>query len=78
MRAPFGNSLFGTRASEVLGVTSGLRRRLLVMLITPLILLALINAWFDYRSADKPVLPLCMSCDRTHHFLVGNLQIPIP
>ncbi|ROZ77753.1 sensor histidine kinase [Ramlibacter sp. WS9] len=34
-------------------MTSGLRRRLLVMLITPLILLALLNAWFDYRSADN-------------------------
>ncbi|MBE7366255.1 ATP-binding protein [Ramlibacter pallidus] len=34
-------------------MTSGLRRRLLVMLITPLILLAVLNAWFDYRSADN-------------------------
>ena len=38
---------------DALGMTSGLRRRLLVMLITPLILLALLNAWFDYRSADN-------------------------
>lgn len=30
-----------------------LRTRLLVMLIAPLILLALLNAWFDYRSADN-------------------------
>ncbi len=36
----------------VIGITSGLRRRLLVMLIAPLILLTLLNAWFDYRSAD--------------------------
>lgn len=41
------------RAGEVLGMTSGLRRRLLVMLILPLILLAALNAWFDYRSADN-------------------------
>jgi two-component system, OmpR family, sensor histidine kinase TctE len=41
------------RAAGVLGVTSGLRRRLLVMLIAPLILLTLLNAWFDYRSADS-------------------------
>ncbi len=39
-----------------LGMTSGLRRRLLVMLIAPLLLLALINAWFDYRSADNVAL----------------------
>lgn len=41
------------RPGDVLGVTSGLRRRLLVMLIAPLILLALLSAWFDYRSADN-------------------------
>ena len=41
------------RASEVLGVTSGLRRRLLVMLIAPLILLAVLNAWLEFRSADN-------------------------
>ncbi|MBI5279815.1 MAG: sensor histidine kinase N-terminal domain-containing protein [Burkholderiales bacterium] len=34
-------------------MTSGLRRRLLVMLIAPLLLLALVNAWVDYRSADS-------------------------
>lgn len=39
--------------AQVLGMTSGLRRRLLVMLIAPLILLAMLNAWFDYRSADN-------------------------
>jgi len=37
-------------------MTSGLRRRLLVMLITPLVLLAMLNAWFDYRSADNVAL----------------------
>ena len=37
-------------------VLSGLRRRLLVMLIAPLVLLALINAYFDYRSADNVAL----------------------
>jgi two-component system sensor histidine kinase TctE len=37
-------------------MTSGLRRRLLVMLIAPLILLTLLNAWFDYRSADNVAL----------------------
>ena len=37
-------------------MTSGLRRRLLVMLIAPLILLTLLNAWFDYRSADDAAL----------------------
>jgi two-component system, OmpR family, sensor histidine kinase TctE len=44
------------RGGDILGMTSGLRRRLLVMLIAPLILLALLNAWFDYRSADNVAL----------------------
>lgn len=35
---------------------SGLRRRLLVMLIVPLILLALLNAWLDYSSANSAAL----------------------
>ncbi|WP_048438250.1 sensor histidine kinase [Caenimonas sp. SL110] len=34
-------------------MASGLRRRLLVMLIAPLVLLALLNSWLDYRSADN-------------------------
>jgi two-component system sensor histidine kinase TctE len=41
------------RTSATPGVTSGLRRRLLVMLIVPLLLLALLNAWLDYRSAGN-------------------------
>ena len=39
--------------TAVLAITSGLRRRLLFMLIAPLMLLALLNAWFDYRSAGS-------------------------
>lgn len=58
MKLAFKRSLFGarSRASKVLGMTSGLRRRLLVMLIAPLLLLTLVNAWFDYRSADNVAL----------------------
>ena len=41
------------RARAALGMTSGLRRRLLVRLLVPLRLLALTNAWFDYRSAGN-------------------------
>ncbi|MDO8277224.1 MAG: ATP-binding protein [Burkholderiaceae bacterium] len=32
---------------------SGLRRRLMAMLLTPLLLLALLSAWLDYRSAGN-------------------------
>lgn len=34
-------------------MSSGLQRRLTVLLISPLILLGLVNAWFDYSSADS-------------------------
>jgi two-component system sensor histidine kinase TctE len=43
----------GARAREVRGVTSGLRRRLLVLLIAPLVVLGVINAWIEFRSADN-------------------------
>ena len=36
--------------------SSGLQRRLLLMLLTPLLVLALINTWFDYRFADSAAL----------------------
>jgi two-component system sensor histidine kinase TctE len=42
-----------TRAPGAPGVTSGLRRRLLVLLIAPLVLLALVNTWMELRSADS-------------------------
>lgn len=35
---------------------SGLQRRLLLLLLIPLVLLALINTWFDYRFADDAAL----------------------
>jgi len=43
----------GAPAGDVHGVASGLRRRLLVMLIAPLMLLAVLNAWLDYESAGN-------------------------
>ena len=43
----------GSRRRPAPRMLSGLRRRLLVMLLLPLLALALLNAWFDYRSADN-------------------------
>jgi two-component system sensor histidine kinase TctE len=37
-------------------MTSGLQRRLLVLLLAPLLLLASLNTWFDLRSADSASL----------------------
>jgi two-component system sensor histidine kinase TctE len=41
------------RSGAVLGMSSGLRRRLMILLFVPLLVLALISAWFDYRSASN-------------------------
>lgn len=41
------------RAAAAPPMLSGLRRRLLVMLLLPLVALALLNAWIDYRSAEN-------------------------
>lgn len=38
------------------GMASGLQRRLLLLLLVPLVLLAALNAWFDFRSADSAAL----------------------
>jgi two-component system, OmpR family, sensor histidine kinase TctE len=38
------------------GVMAGLRRRLLVMLLLPLAVLACVSAWFDYRAAGSAAL----------------------
>jgi len=41
---------------QLAAISSGLRRRLLLLLLVPLTLLAGINTWFDYRSADNAAL----------------------
>jgi two-component system sensor histidine kinase TctE len=41
---------------QLAALSSGLRRRLLLLLMLPLSLLACINTWFDYRSADNAAL----------------------
>ena len=37
-------------------MSSGLQRRLLLLLLIPLCLLASLNTWFDYRSAGNAAL----------------------
>lgn len=37
-------------------MASGLQRRVLLLLLAPLFLLAALNAWFDFRSADSAAL----------------------
>jgi two-component system, OmpR family, sensor histidine kinase TctE len=43
-------------AASPTGVLAGLRRRLLVMLLLPLAVLACVSAWFDYRAAGSAAL----------------------
>ena len=43
------------QAAQV-GMASGLQRRLLFLLLVPLVLLAVLNTWFDFRSADSAAL----------------------
>lgn len=38
------------------GMTSGLQRRLLLLLLVPLVLLTALNTWFDYRSAGNAAI----------------------
>lgn len=38
------------------GMAAGLQRRLLVLLLLPLLLLAMLNTWFDFRSAGNAAL----------------------
>lgn len=44
------------KAAAPVGVMAGLRRRLLVMLLLPLAVLACISAWFDYQAAGSAAL----------------------
>ncbi|WP_232834434.1 sensor histidine kinase [Rhodoferax ferrireducens] len=41
---------------QLAALSSGLQRRLLLLLLIPLCLLAFVNTWFDYRSADTAAL----------------------
>ena len=41
---------------QLAAMSSGLQRRLLLLLLVPLLLLACVNTWFDYRSADNAAL----------------------
>lgn len=41
---------------QLAAMSTGLQRRLLLLLLLPLALLACINTWFDYRSADNAAL----------------------
>jgi two-component system sensor histidine kinase TctE len=47
------NLHFAPRGRPASAVTTGLRRRLFILLLVPLLLLALMNAWLDYRASGS-------------------------
>ncbi len=59
-------------------MTSGLQRRLIVLLLLPLSLLALVNAWVDYRSADSATVQLDRQLSRLLPLLVDSVVAPGP
>lgn len=59
-------------------MTSGLRRRLLVLLLAPLCLLALISAWFDYRQADSAAVQQDRQLEVMARLLADSVVAPGP
>ncbi|KAF1043944.1 sensor histidine kinase [Xylophilus sp.] len=62
--------------AEGVRVSAGLRNRLLVLLIVPLVLLALVNAWLEYRSADDAALQHDRSLLRMIPLLADSVLAP--
>ena len=54
----------------------GLRRRLLVMLLVPLVCLTLANAWFDYRSAGTMAAQQDLRLERLLPLLASSIVAP--
>jgi len=64
-----------TRRSQVF---RGLQRRLLVLLLLPLVMLALLSAWIDYRSADSAALQQDAKLLRMAPLLADSIIVPPP
>jgi two-component system, OmpR family, sensor histidine kinase TctE len=60
------------------GMTSGLRRRLLILLLVPLCLLALASAWFDYRQADSAAVQQDRQLELMVRLLADSVVAPGP
>ena len=57
-------------------VFRGLQRRLLVLLMLPLLMLALLSAWVDYRSADSAALQQDAKLLRMAPLLADSIIVP--
>jgi two-component system, OmpR family, sensor histidine kinase TctE len=60
-------------AASSTGVMAGLRRRLLVMLLLPLAVLACVSAWFDYQAAGSAALVQDEQLLRLAPLVVGSV-----
>ena len=59
-----------------LGMVSGLQRRLLLLILLPLVGLALLNTWFDFRSADSAALQQDRQLLKLVPLLAGSIVAP--
>ncbi len=60
-------------AKETPGVMAGLRRRLLIMLLLPLVALACVSAWFDFAAAGSAAVQQDVLLQRMVPLLVGSV-----
>jgi two-component system, OmpR family, sensor histidine kinase TctE len=60
-------------AAPAQGVMAGLRRRLLILLLLPLAVLACISAWFDYRAAGSIALQQDQQLLRLVPLVIGSI-----
>jgi len=61
---------------QLAAMSTGLQRRLLLLLLLPLVLLACINTWFDYRSADNAALQQDRQLLQLAPLLVSSVVAP--
>ena len=65
-----------SRTDAGASILSGIQRRLLVMLLVPLGLLALVSAWVDYRSAGNAALQQDQQLQRLAPLLADSIIAP--
>ena len=70
------NAKAASLQNPVPGVLAGLRRRLLIMLLVPLAILAFANAWFEYHAADNIAVQQDLRLQRLAPLLASSIVAP--
>ena len=65
-----------TSAKPAASVMAGLRQRLLIMLLLPLLVLACVSAWFDYQAAGSAAVQQDQQLQRLVPILEGSVVAP--